>query len=142
MDEVRLTKKQRTAANLYLQGMSKTEAYLAAGYASNQDRHVLSSMVARVFSAETVKTYIEDILENTERQIEKQCETEDAREVVLTRIGMLRRLELMAQEADKTKNLGVELQVLQEICRIMGFYRPERAEVSHVTFQIDFGSGY
>lgn len=69
-------------------------------------------------------------------------EAELLEETVLTRAGMLKRLESLANHAHRLHDYEGQIKPLQEISKIMGFYRPSQVEVSAVNFQLDLsGSG-
>jgi hypothetical protein len=64
-------------------------------------------------------------------------EAELLEDTVLTRAGILKRLESIANQAHSQRDYEGQIKPLQEISKIMGFYRPSQVEVSAVNFQLD-----
>jgi hypothetical protein len=80
-----------------------------------------------------VAEFIDDPLDDVEAEL--------LEDTVLTRSGMLKRLEHIANQAHRLHDYEGQIKPLQEISKIMGFYRPSQVEVAAVNFQLDLAGG-
>lgn len=157
-----MTDQQVTLCQLFLSGKSKVDSYLEAGYSDQGTRKKNASAAYAVFNGEAVKRYLSTVESRfregvrAELGIEDDDDPEDHQlvdlgpdtvedyvevleEKILERAGMLRRLEKIANALHRACLYEDEMKPLQEISKIMGFYKPSQVEVSAVNFQLDLG---
>jgi hypothetical protein len=142
----RLNKRQKAFADALLAGLALVAAYRQAGYAEQKNPQMTAAAAHKVRANKKVQQYIaiiQDIAGETledARDREHGIDADGISESILTRVGMLKRLEDIANKTYMANLYETSMKAGIEICKIMGFHKPDQLQVAQVHFAIDYES--